>query len=68
MDADSTEERLKELEIKVTYQDDTIEALNQVIIELRRQLEVLTKRVDALDEQKADDAMGPLPHERPPHY
>lgn len=68
MDAPSTDDRVKDLEMKVTYQDDVIEALNQVVIELRAHVEMLTKRMDAIDREAPDGTSGPLPHERPPHY
>jgi len=64
----ATDERLKELEMKVTYQDDMIESLNQVVIELRETVDMLTKRMDAIDREAPDGSDGPPPHERPPHY
>ncbi len=68
MDAPSTDDRLKDLEMKVTYQDDVIETLNQVVIELRATVDVMAKRIQELDQANADGTSGALPHERPPHY
>lgn len=65
---DTPEERLTELEMKVTYQDGVIEALNQVVIELREAVGVLEARLVALDLEGAEGATSSLPHERPPHY
>ena len=68
MPTDTTEDRLTELEIKVTYQDEIIAALNEVTIELRKQVEALTARFDAAEEESAKDSAPAMPHERPPHY
>lgn len=68
MPTDTTEDRLTELEIKVTYQDETIAALNEVVLELRKEVEALTARFDAAEEESVEDAASAIPHERPPHY
>lgn len=60
--------RLTELEIKLTYQDELIETLNQVVIELRRELEATTKRLDDLERQVQIGVPEEAPDEAPPHY
>lgn len=63
------EDRLTELETKVTYQDQIIEDLNNVVIELRKKvdsLEGIVKRVvEAEDDPELKDASLETP---PPHY
>jgi SlyX protein len=67
------EERITELEIRLTHFEDTIETLNRAVIaqqgvidELLFQVEILEKRI------KASAAGSPVAHESeetpPPHY
>lgn len=68
---DSTENRLEELEVKVAYHEDTIQQLNDVIVNQQKEIERLkawyqefTTRLDGLTasfQSKLDD-------EIPPHY
>lgn len=72
MSAD-TEERLINLEIKITQQDHTIEELNDVIIEQQKRIEDLELKTTALIEKLKDLMAEPdegdiRPHEKPPHY
>ncbi len=66
------EERLQDLEISFTYQEDTVRSLNEVVIDQGKKLEELeilikklTRKVEELVEIAGEDSM---PHERPPHY
>lgn len=63
--------RVNTLEERATYQDETIEALNQAITEQWAQVDKLTRLVaaltDRLREAEAKAAQGPVT-ERPPHY
>ena len=76
-------ERLTDLEIRLAYQDDTIEQLNDVVTQLaarvdllERALGELAQRVSApphaaagqLESASPDSPTDPLAHERPPHY
>ena len=63
-------ERIDRLEMRLTFQDDTIETLNQTITAqwseidaLKRQIALLVERL----EDAQDNAEGPR-NERPPHY
>jgi len=63
-------DRIDALEIRVTFQDATIETLNQTITTQWQQIDALTRQVAALRErlQEAEaQAPGPV-NERPPHY
>jgi SlyX protein len=63
-------ERIDALEMRLTYQDEAIETLNQTITAQWQQIDALTRRVAELREQLQEagsSAPGPL-NERPPHY
>jgi SlyX protein len=63
-------ERIDTLETRLTYQDETIEQLNQTITAQWKQIDALTRQIAQLGErlQEAEaNAPGPA-NERPPHY
>ncbi|MFL6792482.1 MAG: SlyX family protein [Bradyrhizobium sp.] len=69
-DVQTLSERINALEVRLTYQDVTIETLNQTITAQWQQIDSLTRRVAELRErlQEAEsNAPGPA-NERPPHY
>ena len=68
MPSDSAADRLTELEIKVTYQDETIKALHEVVLELRHEVEHLKARFDAAEKETSEVPASSMPQERPPHY
>ena len=63
-------ERIDALESRLTYQDETIEQLNQTITAQWKQIDALTRQLGALSERLQDaEASAPAPgNERPPHY
>ncbi|WP_334358364.1 MULTISPECIES: SlyX family protein [unclassified Bradyrhizobium] len=69
-DVNALSERVEALEIRLTYQDVTIETLNQTITAQWVEIDRLTRRVAELKErlQEAEsNAPGPV-NEPPPHY
>jgi len=69
-DVSDLSERIDALEMRLTYQDVTIETLNQTITEQWAQIDRLTRQIADLKErlQEAEsNAPGPA-NERPPHY
>nr|WP_256466466.1 MULTISPECIES: SlyX family protein [unclassified Bradyrhizobium] len=63
-------ERIDTLEMRLSYQDDTIETLNQTITAQWKQIDALTRQIAQLSERLQDaeaNAPGPA-NERPPHY
>ena len=69
-DVDALNERIDALEMRLTYQDVTIETLNQTITAQWIEIDKLTRQVAELKErlQEAEsNAPGPA-NEPPPHY
>ena len=69
-DADDLSERIDALEMRLTYQDVTIETLNQTITTQWVEIDRLTRQVAELKDrlQEAEsNAPGPA-NEPPPHY
>jgi len=69
-DVDALNERIDALEMRLTYQDVTIETLNQTITTQWVEIDRLTRQVSELKERLQDaesNAPGPV-NEPPPHY
>ncbi|AKX47793.1 hypothetical protein AKN94_10820 [Thiopseudomonas alkaliphila] len=66
----SIEQRLAELEIRQAFQDDTIQALNDVIASQQIALEKLQRQVQLLAQRQAEmkPAFELADNEPPPHY
>jgi SlyX protein len=62
--------RIDALEERLTYQDETIEQLNQTITAQWKQIDALTRQLALLSERlQQAEASAPAPaSERPPHY
>lgn len=67
-----SEERLTEIETKLAYQEDTIQALNDVVCKQQDQLDQLALKCAALMERfqelTASVQAGDAGEELPPHY
>ena len=69
-DVDALNERIDALEMRLTYQDVTIETLNQTITAQWVEIDRLTRQVAELKErlhEAESNAPGPV-NEPPPHY
>jgi len=69
-DAKTLSDRVDALEMRLTFQDETIETLNQAITRQWQQIDALTRQVTALRERLQEtegQASGPA-NEPPPHY
>lgn len=66
----SIEQRIAELEMRQTFQDDTIESLNEVIVEQQRLIARMEKQLQLLAQRQADlsNQFDDTPNEPPPHY
>ncbi len=69
-DAKTLAERIDGLEIRLAFQDETIEALNKTITAQWQQIDALTRQVAALNErlQEAESKVPGAADEPPPHY
>ena len=62
----TNDERLTNLEIRITHQDEVIEQLNTVIYAQQKQIDLLEKKLGAVEKQTGDPT-APR-NEKPPHY
>ena len=66
------ESRVEQLEMKIAFQDDSIETLNNEIFEQQRKLQLLTEQVgylvEKLKEAEPDNGGIDQVDMRPPHY
>lgn len=69
-DAKSLSDRVDALETRLTFQDETIETLNQTITAQWLKIDALTRQVVALSERlEQAEAQAPgATNEPPPHY
>jgi SlyX protein len=65
-----TDARLTELEIKVSYTEDTLDQLDQTIIRQQAQIELLLRELTLLRQQQGSEGSGARNprDELPPHY
>jgi SlyX protein len=65
-----TDARLTELEIKVSYTEDTLDQLDQTIIRQQAQIELLMRELMLLRQQQGSEGGGPRNprDDLPPHY
>lgn len=71
MEPDRVEHRLTELEIKASFSEDTLDRLNEIVVQQQRQIERLTRELLELRQQRgAGEApvFRSLRDELPPHY
>ena len=67
---DKTEQRIADLEIQMAHQSETIDALNEAVVEQWKTIDRLSRQIKVLNEQLVsleDDASS---HKvtKPPHY
>ncbi len=70
-EAERTEQRLTELEIKSAFTEDLLDHLNETIVAQQRQIDLLLRELSALRQQQTDSqptAFRSLRDELPPHY
>lgn len=69
--SDTPKDRVVELEIRLAYQEDTVQALTHTLIEQQKVIDTLTERVEHLRLSLAE-VLAPPPRdpssEVPPHY
>ena len=70
-DAARTDQRLTDLEVKASFSEDLVDALNTVIVRQQQQIDRLQRELLQLREQlpgDEPDARRNLHDELPPHY
>lgn len=71
MEPDRVEHRLTELEIKASFSEDTLDRLNEIVVQQQRQIERLTRELLELRQQRSTGEVPvfrSLRDELPPHY
>lgn len=69
--AEHIDRRLTNLEVKVGFTDDLLDAINQTLYRQQQQIEMLTRELQTLRAQAGDAGSGTtrsLRDELPPHY
>jgi SlyX protein len=65
------DQRLTDLEIKLSFTEDLVEDLNQIVARQQQQIDLLLRELSQLQQQQPDGASTPfrsLRDELPPHY
>ncbi len=68
---DPNQDRMEQLEIKLSYAEDLLDTLNALVTQQQGQIDWLLREVNQLRRQREDDAPGAfrsLRDELPPHY
>lgn len=68
---DPNQDRMEQLEIKLSYAEDLLDTLNALVTQQQGQINWLLREVNQLRRQREDDAPGAfrsLRDELPPHY
>lgn len=68
---DSLEKRVIELESLISFQDNTIEQLNEVIYNQQLQIDNILEKISSIEGMVKNQSSGEkrtLEEERPPHY
>ena len=70
MNEKTLSDRIDALEIRLAFQDETIEALNKTITAQWQQIDTLTRQLAGLSErlQEAENNAAGATDEPPPHY
>jgi SlyX protein len=69
-DANALNDRIDALEVRLTFQDETIETLNKTITEQWLKIDALTRQLVSLSDrlQEAESRVPGAANEPPPHY
>ena len=63
-----SEDRITNLDIKLSFTEDLIEKLNETVYKQQQQIEFLYRELKAVKEQASSGGSGSLKDEIPPHY
>jgi SlyX protein len=68
---DATDQRLTDLEIKLSFQEDLLDQLNQVVVRQQQEMDLLMRQVRQLRQQMPEgggQTFSRASEELPPHY
>jgi SlyX protein len=67
---DTLSARIETLEVRIAYQDQTIETLNSTITDQWKRIDDLVRQLARLSDrlEQAEVREQPAPSEKPPHY
>lgn len=70
MNTSDTDQRIDELEIKLQFQEDTIDSLNQALIRQQKDILLMTEKFHLMSKQLESFRQQQSIHEgeKPPHY
>ena len=60
--------RLIDLEVRYSYLERTVRELDDVVVELRAEVEALRRQVRMLEDAQRGEPRDPPANEKPPHY
>ncbi|MES2878862.1 MAG: SlyX family protein [Pseudomonadota bacterium] len=69
--AQNTDQRLTDLEIKASFSEDLLDQLNEIIVRQQQQIDALIREIGNLRQSSTDGGMGAprnLRDELPPHF
>ena len=66
----SLEQKIAELEMRQAFQDDTVQALNDVLVEQQRLIANMQRQLELLAQRQSDlhTQFDETPNDQPPHY
>ncbi|MCP4133563.1 MAG: SlyX protein [bacterium] len=64
----TAEKRIEQLEIKVSYLENYVDELNEVILEQKNSLDLINEKIDKLYGYINNDNTNVDSNEKPPHY
>lgn len=66
----SLEQKIAELEMRQAFQDDTVQALNDVLVEQQRLIANMQRQLELLAQRQSDlhTQFDETPSDPPPHY
>jgi SlyX protein len=69
--AQNTDQRLTDLEIKASFTEDLLDQLNEIIVRQQQQIDLLVREIGKLRQSSTEGGMGVarnLRDELPPHF
>lgn len=72
MNIDNVIEILEKIEVKISYNEEIVAQLNEIVINQQKEIGILNNHVNKLEKKVAqlmeESESGDLPNRKPPHY